>query len=65
MKPRAGIVVSESRDNSFCTIVEKLIPGGPGQHAGIAENDLILSLNGLPISSNLDFTAKIREINVT
>ena len=55
-RPWLGANTSEQRGRVF---VDRVSPGGPAAKAGIAANDLILGVNGLPISGQADFYRKL------
>ena len=45
-------------------IVERVVPGGPAEKAGVKSDDVILSLNGKPVKDGNDLVSRISEMPV-
>jgi putative serine protease PepD len=61
-----GATVSEqSREKdctSVCGVVKEVVAGSAADKAGIQPGDIVISVNGVPISSSSDLTATIRSL---
>lgn len=55
-RPWLGVNVEEAHGRVF---VKKVTPGGPAEKGGLQEDDLILTVNGKPVSSLADLYRKV------